>query len=361
MKRNNNSEIDFYVDSIIVETILRDEKIIKYADTASSGLVLSLIDKVKNYVGNHIDPEDKSGSLINILGPGAISVAFNAMGLSWLGMLISLSMRVFNINVKDIISSIWDKLKSAITDDKPVSSAQVDSFVQSSVQEHYQPATQEEAEKAAQNIESKSFSQLMRDAQFVKLAMINYENESLKKEAGFFEMFSSRKSKTVSILTRVLSWIFKIALASAGLMVAGDVVNKFVGRPNAIDNTIQKGKPIEQPAVPINISKQKKFPLKTTYNVNEKYNSRDANWIERIPNDSVSIENMLITFAKEVYDGLNGKENIIKSSASFQVVKDRIIWYNHSSPNSPMIWIPKYFSSKKQIVDYFIDDVAERV
>src|SRR6185436_6846611 len=168
MKRNCNSEIDFYVDSIIVETILRDEKITKYADTTSSGLVLSLIDKVKNYVSNHIDPDDKSGSLISILGPGAISVAFSAMGLSWLGTLIGLAMRVFNINVKDIISSIWDKLKSAIAGDKPVSSAQVDSFVQSAIQEHSQPATQEEAEKAAKNMESKSFSKLVRDAQFVK-------------------------------------------------------------------------------------------------------------------------------------------------------------------------------------------------
>lgn len=354
-----NSEINFYVDSLIVETILSNNKFIKQADSGS--MIMSLIDKVKNYVGNNIDPNNKSESLINILGPGAISVAFSAMGLGWLGMLMGLAMRVFNINVKEIISSIWNKLKTAIAGDKPVSSSQVDSFVQNSVQENYQPATKEEAERAAKMMESKSFSQLMRDAKFVKLSMIECENNSFIKEAGFFSMFSDRKSKTANILTRVLSWIFKIALASAGLMVAGDVVNKFIGRPNALDDTVQKGKPIDQQSsIPIVVSKQKKFPIKLNY-IDEKKNIGEYNWMERIQNDPIYIENMLIKFTKDVYDGLNGKENFIKNSPVFDVVKDKITWYNHTSPDAPLVFIPKYFTSKKQIVDYFIDDVAAHV
>jgi hypothetical protein len=143
-------------------------------------------------------------------------------------------------------------------------------------------------------------------------------------------------------------------------MVAGDVVNKFLNRPNAIDGTIQKGHPTETvSAAPINVSKQKKFPVKSGY-VSEKYNIGESIWSEDISNDPGSIENMLIDFAKDVYDGLNGKENIIRTSPAFQVVKDRIVWYNHTSPRAPMVWLPRYFSSKKQIVDYFIDDVADR-
>lgn len=355
--KNTSSEVSFYVDSLIIEAILKDEKLYKQAD--AGGMVTSLIDKVKGYVGNHIDPNDKSGSLINILGPGAISVAFASMGLGWLGALIGLSMRVFNINVKNIISSIWGKLKPAISGDKEVSSETVDSFVESAVQENYQPATPEEAEKAAGAMKAKA-STLLADAKFVKIAMINFQNGTLTKEAAFFDMFSSRKAKTASILTRVLSWIFKIALASAGLMVAGDVVNKFLNRPNAIDGTIQKGQPTEVSAPePVNVSKQKKFPVKTGYAA-EKYNLGNSNWSEGISNDPGSIENMLIDFAKDVYDGLEGKDNIIRNSPAFQVVKDRIVWYNHSSPHAPLVWLPKYFSSKKQIVDYFIDDVADR-
>lgn len=355
--RNNSSEVSFYVDSLIIETILKDEKLYKQAD--AGGMVTSLIDKVKSYVESHIDPHDKSGSLINILGPGVISVAFASMGIGWLGALIGLSIRVFNINVKNIISSIWSKLKPAISGDKEVSSEIVDSFVTASVQENYQPATPEEAEKAAGIMKAKATS-ILTDAKFVKIAMINFQNGTLTKEAAFFDMFNSRKTKTANILTRVLSWIFKIALASAGLMVAGDVVNKFLNRPNAIDGTIQKGHPVATtPSEPVNVSKQNKFPIKPGY-VAERYNLGDSNWSEGISNDSGSIENMLIDFANHVYDGLEGKDNIIKNSPAFQVVKDRIVWYNHTSPYAPLVWLPKYFSSKKQIVDHFIDDVADR-
>ena len=356
MKRSNKSELNFYVDSIIIETILKDEKFIKQAE---GSLVTSLIDKVKNYVSNNIDSNDKVGSLMNILGPGAISVAFSSMGLSWLGILIGLSMRVFNIDVKSIISSIWDKLKNVTSGDKQISSSQIDSFVQDAVKSHYKPATLEEAE-SVKTIETKSFSQLIRDARIIKLTMINYDEEVFRKEAGFFEIFNDRKSKTASILIRVLSWIFKIAFASAGLLVAGDVINKFLGRPNAIDGTNfdKKNKSLESDK-PINVSKQKKYHVKSGYVV-EKYNLGESNWTENILNNPTAIEKMLIDFTHDVYDGLNNKDNLIINSPSFKVVKDRIVWYNHTSLGSPIIWIPKYFSSKKQIVDYFIDDVAER-
>jgi hypothetical protein len=82
--------------------------------------------------------------------------------------------------------------------------------------------------------------------------------------------------------------------------------------------------------------------------------------IENIPNNTSSISNMLVNFAKEVYDSLNGKESLITSSSGFNVVKDRIVWYNRTSAGAPFIAIPKYFISKKHIVDYFIDEVAEK-
>ena len=343
-----SENVNFYIDSLIVETVLKDDALVKNAD--ASGMIMPIINKIKDYVGNHIDPNDKSGSLINILGPGAVFMMF---GGSKLGALVGLAMRVFNINVKEIISTIYNKIKPAIAGDKQVSSEQVDSIVQESMQEHYQPATPEEEKKAAELLKSESFSSLMKDAKLLKLAM----NAPIIKNA---EWFGSRKASTANILTRILGWIFKVILASAGLMVAGDVVNKFVGRPNALDNTIQKGKPVEQSApTPKSVSKQTKYKVKSSYG-NEKYNIGDATWSERVNNDESSIDNLLVNFSKDVYDGLDGKENLIKTSPAFDEVKDRIVWYNHTSPNSPMVWIPKYFSTKKQIVDYFIDDVANK-
>ncbi len=346
------SEINLYIDGLVVQTLSSNNHLIKQAE---GGMITSLIDNVKNYVSSHIDPNNKTDSLINILSPGIIAVAFGG----WLGTLMGLAMRVFHIDTAAIIKSIWDRLKPSISGNKQVSSSQVDSIIQDAVSEHNQPATREEA-SAAQHIE-KSSSKIVENANFVKLAMIEYWNNPLIKEAGFFTMFSDKKSKVSNILMRVLSWIFKISLASAGLMVAGDVVNKFLGRANAFDGTIQNGKPIEQTqSVPIFISKQTKFKVKPGYS-DESKNGGDSIWMERIPNNVTSISDMLVKFAKDVYQGLDGKEDEITNSSAFKIILDRISWYNRTSPDSPMIFIPKYFTSKKQLVDYFIDDVANKV
>jgi hypothetical protein len=116
MITKSSREISFYVDTLIVQTILEDQTLTKKAE--ASGLVMGLIDKVKEYVGNHINSEDKVGSFLNIIAPGAITVAFSAMGLRWLGVLIGLSMNVFHIDVKGILSSIYDKIKSLLSSKK---------------------------------------------------------------------------------------------------------------------------------------------------------------------------------------------------------------------------------------------------
>ena len=358
-------DISFYVDTLIVEAIVGDEKLYKQA--AAGGLVMGLIDKVKEYVGNQINPDDKAGSLINILGPGVIFTAFRAFGFGWLGLLISLAMRVFHVDVSGMISSIWDKLKGLISGDKQVTSQQVDSVVQSVAQDHMKPATEEEANAAQKLLTKSSYDDQMRDARYVKLTMIEYAAGGLKKEAGFLDMFNSRKMKTTSILAMVLGWVLKIGLASAGLMVAGDVVNKFLGRPNALDGSVQKGKPIESgspsgggktvaPAMPI--TTQKKFSQNPSYKV--EHNNTSISWTEPVQNNEGSIQTMLTQFAKDVYSGLDGKESIIQGTPGFQAITDRITFFNRAAVGSPMVFIPPEFHSKKQMVDYFIDDVAEK-
>ena len=69
---------------------------------------------------------------------------------------------------------------------------------------------------------------------------------------------------------------------------------------------------------------------------------------------------MLIKFANEVYDGLSNKDSVIRSSPAFQAVVYKIEWYNQASSGAPLVLIPKMFTSKKSVVDWFIDDVASK-
>ena len=67
---------------------------------------------------------------------------------------------------------------------------------------------------------------------------------------------------------------------------------------------------------------------------------------------------MLVNFSKEVYGGLDGQESAIMSSPVFKATVDNIAWYNHASAGDPIVFIPKNFTSKKQLVDHFIDEIA---
>jgi hypothetical protein len=358
---------------MIVETLLSDNH--GLSKTAQAGGLLSgLIGKVTQYVGNHIRPDDKIGSLIDIIGPGAIAVTMKALGLGWISWLLPLAMNVFHINITDIVGSIWDKLKSLLGGGKQVSSAQVDGIVASAFQDHDKPLTEDEAAKAKEELDKqKTAHELLRDARILKLALIQYRfdyetrikqgQRSSKSSSSLLDLLSPRKAATSSLLSRVIGWIFKISLASAGLMVAGDVVNHLLDRPNALDNTMQHGKPVSGPSgsstTPVSMptTKQTKFKVNPGYTDQKK--NQGGDWAENVSNDPVSIENMLIDFAKQVYSGLDGKEAYIRNAPGLQAIKDRIVTYNRASEGDSMVFIPKYLTSKKQIVDYFIDDVAE--
>lgn len=353
----SESEISFYVDTLIVETLLSNKDL--YKNAQESGLANSLIQKTKEYFSNQIDPDDKTGSVLNLLAPGAISTLFSAMGFSWLGMLFGLAMRVFHIDVTGILSSLYQTLKGELGGgNKQLSSPQVQSMVDKAIQEHGGQITEEDLTGAMAAPVTSSVEDQLNDARWLKLGLISYEME-LNKKQGNFKFAARRWSKptTVSILGKVLGWIFKIALSSAGLLVAGDVVNKFLGRPNAFDNTVQKGRPIEvaeKEVLPTQMSFQTKFPINPGY-VDTRVS---GNWIERASNTESGIQDLLIRFAKEVYSGLNDSD--IKSSSSFNKIVSDIAWYNHAAAGDQVVFIPRSFTSKKQLVDHFIDEVAAK-
>ncbi len=298
---------------------------------------------VKHYVSNNIDPNDKTGSVINMMAPAAISTLF---GGGVLGIFLGLAMRVFHIDTAGILRSIWQSLKELLTTHKQVRPEEVHSIVENAVQEHTTPATEQEAQEGIQQMELMKKNHFLRDEHLLKLGA-----------SRGFSWFSAKKSQTSSVLTRVLSVVFRMILASAGLMVAGDLINKMLGRPNALDDTVQKGKPVSETSVPT--SKQTKFKPNPSFQESPK-NVGSSSWAENITNNRGDIEQMLLNFAKQVYQGLSGQEAAIQSSPTFQHLVDAITWYNHTSSGGPVVFIPRTFTTKRQLVDSFIDEVAAK-
>jgi hypothetical protein len=366
----SNSEVSFCVDTLLVETILADPKFYKKAN-----FVQDLLGKAKDYFSHQIDPKNPVKSVLDILAPGALWLLFQSFGIGKWGFLLGLLMDVFHVDVSGMLTSLYGKVKEMISGGKKVSSAEVDAAAEATTQQYNQAPTPEEESKGLQDLKQRQQGQqapaeaqaddkkiyssleLLSDARIFRLALIEYENQAMRltkdpvvKMAGFF---GNTKSKGTNLLGKVFGWVIKLALASAGLMVAGDVANEVMGRPSALSGTYQRGQESSEsaPAPPSGPkATQTKFPPKG-----------DSPLPSSMPvvNNPQNIENMVVQFTKDVYNGLDGKEGLIRNSPAFQAVKDNIVWYNTHNEGSSITFIPGLFTSKKQLVDYFIDDVAK--
>jgi hypothetical protein len=338
--------ISLYVDVMLIETVLADPKFYK-----KGGEISDVISKIKDYFSSKYDPEHPSASVINELAPAVVWRLFSAMGFGKWGILVGLLMSTFHVDVSGSLSSIYEKVKEMISDGKKVSSQQIDEAVDTSVAAH--------SGNEANDGKVVSSLDLLPQARLLRLAMIDYEQQLLRltkiNNTLLVSTAAISAASGTSLLGKIFGLVMKIGLASAGFMVAGDIINHLLGRPSSLDGTYQAGKTetsptpaAAEPSAPV--STQKKYLPK-----------EDASLPSSMPiqNNNQNIEAMVLQFAKDTYSGLDGKEQLIQNSPNFQKVVHVISNYNNTNQGSSQTFIPSFFRSKKQLVDYFIDDVAK--
>lgn len=349
----SNKNINLYVDSLIVESVLSN----KYAQQEVSQ---SFIGSIKNYFDSKIDENNKVGSVLQLLVPGAITALFSALGFPKIGFLFAIAQQVFKIDILGAIGSIISELTQKTSSGKQITSQDVSQTVSNSIDSKKQNLSSQDEQVIQQKLQEVKSSNKFQDARIVKLALISYEEGNFNK---FAALALGLQSRIISILKSVVSWIFTIALASAGAIVISDGIHSLLGTSSKfLSNKIPNLHSLDIPKkeqTPISVSKQSVFPLNKSYD-NRKFNA-SSSWSERVMNNNSSISNMIIQFAKEVYDGLDGKESIIRSTPTFTETVSIIEDNNLMAPGSSVVFIPRTFTSKKDIVDMFIDDVAKKV
>lgn len=343
--------ISSYVDAMIIEALIGDPSLFKKGQT--SGILSAATSMIGEYFSSYMNPEDKTGSIINMLAPAGLFKLFSMFGYTKLGLLLGVGAAALHINVGGMIESILNSIKQTLSSGQKVSPAQIDSAVSSAVQEHT-PQEDPDQSPASDN----RVAQDLREARMVRIAIEQYDHQMLRltKEASpvMFSYAFGRAAKGTSLIGRILGWIFKTILISGGFLLVGDEAAKLVGAPNALNHTWHAGQPsTETAAAPIPVTTQTKF--KPTGAGTE---AAPHPWSVQTTNDPNEIENMLVSFTKEVYAGLDGHEDWIRSSPIFQAIKNQIAWYNHTASGEPTIYIPSSYSSKKAIVDHYIDQVA---
>lgn len=357
-------------DALVLEILLA-KPLHKQAGVVSEVLP-SVLSKIKSYFSSKYDPQHPTESVIDDLAPGAISLLF---GGTW-GILMGVFMDVFHVDVAGLLSSIYHGVKDLIAGGKTTTEQQVDQKVNQAVQQHINepptnssaPVPQTTAPATNQHAGFTS-SNMLRDAKLIRLAMIQYEAQLLQltKTADFTKLskiFGNKQAQGTHFLGRIIGFIFKVALRSAGLMLVADEINKIVGRPSSLstDNPYQEGAPgsatnptpsdnAGAPEVEMYVAQQTKYPLKQDGPLPTTINQSNT------PED---IEQALLQMTNQVYGGLEDKSQLITSDPFFQFVKEKIAFFNSRDPGFSAIFLPPFWKTQKQLVDSFIDSVAKR-
>jgi hypothetical protein len=329
-----------FADILITETLLSPtQQLYKTA-----GFLDDFTATIKSYFGSKIDKDNPVPSVINLLAPAVLWKALSAIGFGGTGMLLGFLINVFDINVVELLTPLCEEVKSLVKSGKPISSSQISNITNQNTQVD---ETDQDAGEA-----NFSSAELIHHAKILKLAIIDFETQNLRlmkedfnyHQSNLYKMAANPalKAKSTRLLMKIIGFIITTILAAAGLLVAGDVVRSIFH---------------ESPAHQSSPSSASTTPLSTQTKFTSKGDSALPSAIQMI-NTPENIEQMLIQFAKDTYNDLDGKESSITNSSNFQTIKDQIVWFNSHHPNSSIISLPSQYSSKKQLVEHFIDQVA---
>ena len=282
-----NPELQIFADTLIIEELFKD----KFIKQAEGGFVPGLINSVENYVSGHIDPNNKTESVINLLAPGILF----ASGMPWwLIGVYEIADKLFEINFGTIFSSIKSGISSLISGGKQTDSGSVGSVIKTALSPFWSDSSEANDKHAV----------TMRDAQLFKIALSSFVskypdfyNHKTAGSQSYAQLLGLTKNKTGNVLFAALTWIVVALLATAGFMVAGDVIHNLLG------NKTKTPTPSTTPSA-IDSS----FAL----NVNPEYSSENFNnglssWT--LPGNVNSLDSTFVSWAVEIYPQLKGYEN----------------------------------------------------
>lgn len=347
------SKLQFYYDGLIVETFL-SEGLVKQADGSGASKIFNA---VAQYVKGKITPGHEVESVINILGPGILA----ALGFPFMAGLIKLSQMFFGLNVGKILADAVEKIKELLIPGQTIAPEHIDNIVDSAIEANYGSNPTEEDVKKLQSLS-------LHDTQMLKLAFNDIFNEisledlnsPLNKRAQLVSALSGIlgvKRKTASVIGKIIGFIIKSVLISAGFMLGGDLLNKVMDRKDVPSSS--NGLPELNPSTTKNISlpgsHQDLFKINPGY-VEENLN-KTTGWIEMVPPEQIGSQ--ISQWAQDIYPDLKGKDGFIQSSPIFQKVVEVIKEYN-SNNTSKITFMPRVFNSRKKVVDTFIDDLANK-
>ncbi len=354
-----NSKVQVYMDALVLETLLSEDLLIK---NAQSGIVGSLVEKIKSLIAGHINPDDKIGSVVNMLAPGLLW----GLGFPITSIILEIAESWFGLNIANILRDVGGEIKSLVTGGHKPSSSEIEGVANRAVQSNAggEP-TQSQFDNALQHPLSAltaltSFNSLsLREARLYKAALLHIRDNDLIKTAGLLSTlgrFVGLKTYTTSALASIIKWVVVTLLAAVGLLAVDDAAHSIVGSPSKTDFSGPSSHDNEHSTtVTLPVSTQTVFKVNPAYQ-EERFNTT-KHWIE--PVSPAQIGDQIVQWANNIYPDTKSLTDEIKNTSGFNQVVQAIDNYN-STNTLNITFMPPDFTSRKKVVDAFMDELAHK-
>lgn len=312
-----------------------NEEFNKFGISKYAGIPIldSLVNLFKNQIQTNIDEikKDPINGILNLAVPAVITAAFGPIA----GIIFTIISEVFGIDYHNIFNNLRKDFKDLIASKKETKEKITDEEIKSKINGAVDPAF-----ASSKDDPSKLNKLLTEYLPQLKKTEASLERDEIVKNAMFGTTLVKESIKNVfkKMLFGTFKSLFKSVSIGAATTVAGE-------------HKSQKGGN--------SIGAKPAYQFKTSPNIAdyEEYHKNDlyASWI--INTSPSNIKNTIISWATSIYPELKGRENLISSSSKFN---DLLSKFKKENPNTSVNQtdVPNDLTSKKQMVDYFIEEVG---
>jgi hypothetical protein len=273
--------------------------------------------------------------VVNLLAPSVIgSIVNKVLGGRFIGFGLDLILRMLGIDFGEMLNELCSSVKSLVQSKGDKTSP---SDVQSAVDRVIDTKFGGKSSEASSN-------DLNKELRVIKLAYVHIY-QSLYKEAKLASPIAQKAAgPTSSFLKKLFGTIFGLSLRAAGMQLFADVASHMIGMPSTFDIVKEKFHPVVKTI-------QTKFKPKSSFN-NARLNPEEEIFIS---NNKESIKALLKDWANEAYSNID--QDALNYSKELDKLASLIAQHNYYVAPT-YIYMPESFHNKKEVVDFFIDDVA---
>lgn len=358
-------ELQYLSDSKVIEILFSDSSVVKEAGLFEDIGFPSIAEAIKDFARGVANKDGSSGyvdTIINTLGTGVLGRIHPLLGL-----FSAIASSAFDFNLSSIFGRFKRMLRQHFSSSGSLSLGEADQLARDAVGLQVSASL----DPALDGLESYGFEVLARPRRFrdrkIDIPMIAEKGKPLLVKV--FGNLGALRGKTLA--AGILVWFLKTFLLGAGLVTAGvgakmlydkgkevvtDKSSSELQEKKTHDYDYEPTQTASRPATPKYTVKQTGSTFKPS-GAGTKYfpNSGGSLWM--VPLIGRSINNTLIEWALDVYPESAKAKHLFERSDDFQRTVSLLKRnYNYRDPDN--LVMPRQFHSRKQVVDSFIEDVA---